>query len=50
MSQKHDDITKPSELYYETPYSLLDNLSPLYRKQFCSSLAAKLEVLQQQQI
>lgn len=34
-----------SEKYYETPYALLDNLSPLYRQAFGDSLVSKLQEL-----
>ena len=34
-----------SEDYYETPYSLLDKLSPMYRQAFGDSLISKLEAL-----
>ena len=35
--------------YYETIYSLLDAVSPMYRAAFCSELSDKLLVLQQSQ-
>lgn len=46
MSRKHDDNSEPLEQYYETPYALLDNISPLYRESFSSALAAKLMLLE----
>jgi len=49
MSNKHNSADAPTEQYYETPYSLLDTISPLYRAQFCQTLAAKLEALNNQQ-
>jgi hypothetical protein len=35
--------------YYETIYSLLDDVSPMYRGAFCSELSDKLLMLQQSQ-
>ena len=35
--------------YYETIYSLLDDISPMYRGAFCSELSDKLLLLQQSQ-
>lgn len=34
-----------SDKYYETPYALLDNISPLYRQAFGDSLTARLNEL-----
>ncbi|KAK3876868.1 hypothetical protein Pcinc_018380 [Petrolisthes cinctipes] len=45
VSDKYDDTTQPTENYFETPYSLLDNISPLYRESFSKALAAKLMLL-----
>ncbi|XP_050735776.1 GSK3-beta interaction protein-like [Eriocheir sinensis] len=45
VSSKFDDSSEPSEEYFETPYALLDKISPLYRESFCSALAAKLAAL-----
>ncbi|KAK7084996.1 hypothetical protein SK128_004633 [Halocaridina rubra] len=42
---KYDDSSQPSEDYYETPYALLDTISPMYRESFSSALAAKLLLL-----
>lgn len=46
VSRKHDDNSDPLEQYYETPYALLDSISPLYRESFSSALAAKLMLLE----
>ncbi|XP_063607324.1 GSK3-beta interaction protein-like [Penaeus indicus] len=46
VSRKHDDNSEPLEQYYETPYALLDSISPLYRESFSSALAAKLMLLE----
>ena len=35
--------------YYETIYSLLDDVSPMYREAFCSELSDKLLLLQRSQ-
>ena len=45
VGEKHNYKSSPSSQYYETPYSLLDALSPMYRAQFSSLLSAKLEAL-----
>ncbi|KAK3879397.1 hypothetical protein Pcinc_016027 [Petrolisthes cinctipes] len=45
VSDKYDDKTQPTDNYFETPYSLLDNISPLYRESFSKALAAKLMLL-----
>ncbi|KAF2348334.1 Protein of unknown function DUF727 [Trinorchestia longiramus] len=50
VGEDHDVTSSPSHLYFETPYSLLDNLSPLYRVHFCSAVSAKLEALAAQQL
>ncbi|CAG0917858.1 unnamed protein product [Notodromas monacha] len=34
--------------YFETPYSLLDSLSPMYRENFYKQLSSKLEEVQKQ--
>ena len=44
-SEFHDliEITEEEELnYFETPYSLLDSLSPAYRQSFGDNLLEKL--------
>jgi hypothetical protein len=48
----HDTISSDSKeelLYFETPYSLLDSLSPGYRQAFGDSLAQKLRKLSSEQ-
>ncbi|XP_042218521.1 GSK3-beta interaction protein-like [Homarus americanus] len=45
VGSKYDDNSQSSEEYFETPYALLDNISPLYRESFSSALAAKLMLL-----
>ncbi|KAG0716882.1 GSK3B-interacting protein [Chionoecetes opilio] len=45
VGSKFDDNSKPSEDYYETPYALLDNISPLYRECFSSALIARLSAI-----
>jgi len=52
----HDTISKtisetPSEdlTYFETPYSLLDSVSPGYREAFGKSLASQLRKISQEQ-
>lgn len=49
VSLQHDSTCSPSENYFETPYSLLDNLSPMYRVKFCSALSQRLELLAEAQ-
>lgn len=41
VGQQHDCNDNCSE-YYETPYSLLNNISPLYKKSFGNALVDKL--------
>ncbi|KAK4314745.1 hypothetical protein Pmani_013996 [Petrolisthes manimaculis] len=48
VSDKYDDKSQPTEDYFETPYSLLDNISPLYRQSFSNALSAKLLLLAEQ--
>lgn len=43
------DVTDASANYYETPYSLLDHVSPGYRKAFGDNLAKKLRKFSQDQ-
>ncbi|KAK8731894.1 hypothetical protein OTU49_007318 [Cherax quadricarinatus] len=45
VGAKYDDNSQPSENHFETPYALLDSISPLYRESFSSALAAKLNTL-----
>ena len=39
----NDTEADDSTVYYETPYALLDNISPLYRQCFGQELAQKLQ-------
>lgn len=48
MGAKYDDNSQCSDAFYETPYALLDSISPLYRESFSSALAAKLMDLSNQ--
>lgn len=48
VGSKYDDNSEPSDAYYETPYALLDTISPMYRESFSSALAAKLSQLVQE--
>ncbi|XP_049828939.1 GSK3-beta interaction protein-like [Schistocerca gregaria] len=41
-----DDDSQPRTKIYETPYSLLDEISPKYRESFGTSLVNKLKALQ----
>ncbi|XP_069173407.1 GSK3B-interacting protein-like isoform X1 [Procambarus clarkii] len=45
VGAKYDDNSQSSEKHFETPYALLDSISPLYRVSFSSALAAKLMAL-----
>lgn len=45
MGNRFDDASEPSEEYFETPYALLDKISPLYRESFGSALVARLSAL-----
>lgn len=50
VGDKHDVNELKEEFIYETPYSLLDNISPAYRQAFGDHLTdqlLKLQVLQQ---
>ncbi|KAK7792876.1 hypothetical protein R5R35_000430 [Gryllus longicercus] len=42
-----DARSQPGDTYYETPYSVLDSVSALYRNSFGSSLIAKLKELKE---
>ncbi|XP_071548065.1 LOW QUALITY PROTEIN: GSK3-beta interaction protein-like [Panulirus ornatus] len=42
VGTKYNDNSRPSESYFETPYALLDSISPLYRESFSLALANKL--------
>ncbi|CAL4080863.1 unnamed protein product [Meganyctiphanes norvegica] len=45
VSEKYNDNSAPTDTFYETPYALLDNISPKYRESFCVALANKLSAL-----
>lgn len=45
VGNRFDDASEPSEEYFETPYALLDKISPLYRESFGSALVARLSAL-----
>lgn len=54
-SSEHDQIIEPQGdneddevTYYETPYSLLDSISPGYREAFGNKLASQLRKLSEQ--
>ena len=54
-SNEHDQIIEPQGdneddevTYYETPYSLLDSISPGYREAFGNKLASQLRKLSEQ--
>lgn len=50
VSKEYDLVEEKSKgKFYETIYSLLDNLSPGYRKSFGDTLALRLTELQNQQ-
>ena len=42
----HDSSNSLSEDYFETPYALLDKISPRYRQSFASKLITSLSALQ----
>lgn len=48
VSDKYNNKSQPTEDFFETPYALLDRISPLYRVSFSSALAAKLSLLASQ--
>ena len=53
VSNEHDKIEPPKNeedeiTYYETPYSLLDSISPGYREAFGNKLASQLRKLSEQ--
>lgn len=50
VGNQHDDISNNGTMYFETPYSLLDFVSPMYRNSFGNSLLNKLNLLQENQI
>jgi len=45
MSERHSSLSAPRDTYFETPYALLNSLSPLYRVKFCHELSSKLSAL-----
>ncbi|XP_063868950.1 GSK3B-interacting protein-like [Scylla paramamosain] len=45
VGNRFDNKSEPSEKYFETPYALLDQISPLYRESFGLALAARLSAL-----
>ncbi|XP_063982038.1 GSK3-beta interaction protein [Diachasmimorpha longicaudata] len=45
----HDVITNTEAQVFETPYSLLDSISPMYRESFGHCLTAKLNKLSEEQ-
>ena len=48
VGYEYDSINHRSERYFETPYSLLDFISPKYRCLFGNDLKNKLEELKKQ--
>ncbi|XP_018028070.1 protein GSKIP homolog [Hyalella azteca] len=50
VGRSHNEKTLPSDTYFETPYALLNNLSPAYGERFCSIVSAKLEAMAAQQL
>jgi hypothetical protein len=44
-----NEISPEASKYFETAYSLMDCLSPVYRQSFGASLAHKLEEIKRQQ-
>lgn len=48
VGNRHDDTSNTSNERFETPYSLLDFVSPRYRESFGNSLLDKLKKLQDQ--
>ncbi|XP_015431747.1 PREDICTED: GSK3-beta interaction protein isoform X2 [Dufourea novaeangliae] len=49
VGNQHDDTSNAGNEHFETPYSLLDSVSPQYRSSFGSSLFAKLKKLSDEQ-
>ena len=45
VGRNYDSKDLTTGVYFETPYALLDNLSPMYRQAFGDSLAQKLAQL-----
>ncbi|XP_028982344.1 GSK3-beta interaction protein [Diachasma alloeum] len=46
---EHNALANTESEVYETPYSLLDSISPMYRESFGNSLMAKLNKLSEKQ-
>lgn len=49
VGNRHDDASNAGDERFETPYSLLEYVSPRYRQSFGYSLLNKLKELQDQQ-
>ena len=49
VGHQHDDTSKKGGEYFETPYALLDFISPQYRNSFSKSLFDKLNKLSESQ-
>ncbi|XP_012233896.1 GSK3-beta interaction protein [Linepithema humile] len=49
VGNRHDDTSNVGNECFETPYSLLDFISPQYRNSFGNSLLDKLKQLSEQQ-
>lgn len=47
VGNKHDDTSNNGDMYFETPYSLLNFVSPQYRNSFGNSLLDKLNQLKE---
>lgn len=46
VGNQHNSTSEPSEAVFETPYSLLDSISPTYREAFGNDLSNQLLKLQ----
>lgn len=49
VGPRHDDISTKGDVFFETPYSLLDFISPKYRESFGNLLLTKLNALNGQE-
>lgn len=49
VGHKHDDTSEKGDVFFETPYSLLDFISPQYRNSFGNLLLRKLNALTDRQ-
>ena len=49
VGHEYNQVNLLSDNYFETPYALLDTLSPLYRQAFGDSLVSKLMLLHSSQ-